>query len=104
MAAETMLDGLAECFHYVPMRALFECRLAHIGRFDRVKMECTCGREVLLSLDAFNRLPSDTRLLNLKRRLGCESCGARSPGLAAGRLCSRLHQMTSRLVAGDPLV
>ena len=64
---------------------LFECRLGRIGRFDRVKVECTCGREVLLSFVAFNGLPSDTRLLNLKPRLHCESCGARSPGLAAGR-------------------
>jgi small subunit ribosomal protein S21 len=35
------------------MRALFECRLEHIGRYDRVKVECACGRAVLLSLDAF---------------------------------------------------
>ena len=60
------------------MRALFECRLEHIGRYDRVKVECACGREVLLSLDAFNGLPSNTRVLDLKRRLRCDSCGERS--------------------------
>ena len=53
--------------HDVPMRALFECRLEHIGKFDRVKVECACGREVLLSLEAFAGLPSDTRVLDLKR-------------------------------------
>jgi hypothetical protein len=41
------------------MRALFECRLGHIGRYDRVKVECACGREALLPLDAFNGLPSN---------------------------------------------
>jgi hypothetical protein len=35
------------------MRAPFECRPEHIGRFDRVKVECACGREVLLWLDVF---------------------------------------------------
>jgi hypothetical protein len=59
------------------MRALFECRLEDIGRYDRVKVECACGREVLLSLDAFNGLPSNTRIIDLKRRLRCDSCGER---------------------------
>ena len=36
------------------MRALYECRLEHIGQYDRVKVECACGREVLLPLEAFN--------------------------------------------------
>ncbi|HEU0217494.1 MAG TPA: hypothetical protein VFQ90_12600 [Stellaceae bacterium] len=45
------------------MRALFECRLEHIGRYDRVKVECACGREVLLSLEAFAGLPSNTRIV-----------------------------------------
>jgi hypothetical protein len=31
--------------------------------YDRVKVECQCGREVLLSLDAFNGLPSNTRII-----------------------------------------
>jgi hypothetical protein len=57
------------------MRALFECRLEDIGRFDRVKVECACGREVRLPLDAFSGLPSDTRVVDLKRRLRCDSCG-----------------------------
>jgi hypothetical protein len=57
------------------MRALFECRLEHIGRFDRVKVECGCGREVLLSLDAFAGLPSNTRVIDLTRRLRCDHCG-----------------------------
>jgi hypothetical protein len=35
------------------MRALYEHRLEHVGRFDRVKVECQCRREVLLRLDAF---------------------------------------------------
>jgi hypothetical protein len=56
----------------MPMRALFECRLEHIGRFDRVKVECQCGREMLLSLDAFAGLPSNTHVIDLKRRLRCE--------------------------------
>jgi hypothetical protein len=59
------------------MRALLECLLEHIGRYDRVKVECSCGREVLLSLDAFNGLPSNTRIIDLKRRLRCDSCGER---------------------------
>ena len=35
------------------MRALFDCRLEHIGKFDRIKVECGCGRTALLALDAF---------------------------------------------------
>ena len=59
------------------MRALFECRLEHIGRLDRVKVEYACGREVLLPLDAFAGLPGNTRVMDLKRRLRCDSCGER---------------------------
>jgi hypothetical protein len=59
------------------MRALFECRLEHIGRFDRVQVECACGRDVLLSLEAFAGLSSNTRVIDLKRRLRCDSCGER---------------------------
>ncbi len=57
------------------MRALFECRLEHVGRYDRVKVECACGREVLLLLDAFTGLPSNTRIIDLKRRRRYDSCG-----------------------------
>jgi hypothetical protein len=57
------------------MRALFDCRLEHVGRYDRVKVECACGREVLLALDAFNGLLSNTRIIDLKRRLRCDNCG-----------------------------
>ena len=56
------------------MRALFGCRLEHIGRHDRVKVESACGREVLLLLDAFSGLPSNMRIMDLKRRLRCDSC------------------------------
>jgi hypothetical protein len=53
--------------------ALFECQLEHIGRYDRVKVECACGREVLmLPLDAFNGLPNNTRIIDLLR---CNHCG-----------------------------
>jgi hypothetical protein len=58
----------------LPMRALFECRLEHIGRYDRVKVECACGCEVLLPLDAFSSLPSNARIIDLTRRLRCDSC------------------------------
>jgi hypothetical protein len=57
------------------MRALWECRLEHIGPNDRVKIECACGREMLLSLDAFSGLPSNTRIMDLPRRLRCDHCG-----------------------------
>lgn len=57
------------------MRALFECRLEHIGGFDRVKVECACGRMALLSLDAFNGLPRNPRIIDLKRHLRCDGCG-----------------------------
>ena len=57
------------------MRALFECRLEHIGRYDRIKVECACGREVLLSLEAFEGQPSNARVIDLKRRLRCDGCG-----------------------------
>jgi hypothetical protein len=50
-------------------------RLEHIGRYDRVKVECACGHTVLLSLDAFSGLTSDTRIIDLKRRLRCDSRG-----------------------------
>jgi hypothetical protein len=42
-----------------------------------VKVECPCGREVLLSLEAFNGLLSNTRIIDLKRRLRCDGCGER---------------------------
>jgi hypothetical protein len=57
------------------MRALFECRLEHIGRLDRVKVECACGREVLLEASAFHGLSNHTRVLDLNRRLRCDGCG-----------------------------
>jgi hypothetical protein len=41
------------------MRALFDCRLEHIGKFDRINVECG-GRTMLLALDAFYGLPSNT--------------------------------------------
>jgi hypothetical protein len=59
------------------MRALFECRLEHIGWFDWVKVECACGRTVLLEASAFNGLPNYTHIVDLKRRLRCDSCGER---------------------------
>jgi hypothetical protein len=59
------------------MRALFECRLEHIGHYDRVKVECACGRTVPLSVEAFAGLSSNTRIIDLKRRLKCDSCGER---------------------------
>ena len=46
-------------------------------RYDRAKVECASGRTVLLSLDAFNGLPSNTRIIDLKRRLRCDSCGGK---------------------------
>jgi hypothetical protein len=51
----------------------FECRLEHIGKYDRVKVECGCGRTVLLPLSAFDGLPRDTHVVDLKRRLRCDS-------------------------------
>jgi hypothetical protein len=89
------------------MRALFECQLEHIRRYDRVKVECACGREVLLSLDAFAGLPSNTRVIDLKRvpavrwlpREGTRRCLS---GL--GRLCgaARLMSVRCRLNDRDP--
>ena len=49
--------------------------LEHI---DRVKVECACRRQVLLSLEAFAGLPSNARIVDLERRLRCDSCGERS--------------------------
>jgi len=57
------------------MRALYEARIEDIGRFDRVKVECDCGRTALLPPDAFNGLPNYVHVTDLKRRLRCESCG-----------------------------
>ena len=57
------------------MRALYECRLEHIGRHDRVKVECQCGRTVMLPPDAFHGLPSYLPVTSLKQRLRCDSCG-----------------------------
>jgi hypothetical protein len=51
------------------MRALSECRLEHVGRFDRVRVECGCGRTVLLEASAFNSVPVYPFVLDLKRRL-----------------------------------
>ena len=59
------------------MRALYDCRLEHMGRSDRVKVECACGRTALLPLDAFNGLPSNTLVKDLTRRLKCDGCGER---------------------------
>ena len=56
------------------MRALHECRLEDIGRFDRVKIECQCGRTVLLPPSALEGLPNDLPVLDLKPRLRCDGC------------------------------
>jgi len=41
-------------------------------------------REVLLPLDAFAGLPSNTRVMDLKRRLRCDSCRVRGRGNGLG--------------------
>ena len=58
------------------VKALYDCRLEDIGKYDRVKVECACGREVLLPLEAFAGQPSTTRVVDLKRRLRCDDCAA----------------------------
>jgi hypothetical protein len=57
------------------MRTLHECRLEDIGRFDRVKVECQCGRTVLLPPSALDGLPNHLPVLDLKPRLRCDGCG-----------------------------
>jgi hypothetical protein len=66
------------------MRALFDCRLEHIGKFDRIKVDCGCRRTALLSsLDAFYGLPSNTLIKDLERCLRCEGCGRRGHAYAS---------------------
>ena len=57
------------------MRGLWECRLEHMCKYDRIKVECGCGRTALLPLNAFYGLAHNTHILDLKRRLRCDSCG-----------------------------
>jgi hypothetical protein len=57
------------------MRALEQCTLEDIGRFDRVKLECECGRTVLLPPSSFNGLRNDLLVLDLRPRFRCDSCG-----------------------------
>ena len=70
----------------MPCSRCLNASLEHIGRYDRVKVECACGREVLmLPLDAFNGLPSNTRIIDLKRRLRCDSGGEKGKVLVSCR-------------------
>jgi hypothetical protein len=69
------------------VRALEQCRLEDIGRFDRVKVECQCGRTVLLPSSIFNGLPNDLLVLDLRGRLRCDSCGEK--GKVMCRWCGR---------------
>jgi hypothetical protein len=57
------------------MRALHECRLEDMGRYDRVKVECQCGRTVLLPPSALDDLTNYLPVLDLKPRLRCDGCG-----------------------------
>jgi hypothetical protein len=59
------------------MKALYDCRLEDIGRYDRVKVECGCGRVALLGQDAFTGQPSYRRVKGLRRLLRCDNCGKR---------------------------
>jgi hypothetical protein len=65
------------------MQALFDCRLEHIGKFDRIKVECGCGRTALLAQDAFYGFPSNTLVKDLERRLRCDDCGERGRAIVS---------------------
>ena len=59
---------------------LSKCHLSRDRRLppldgNRVKVKCACGREVLLALEAFAGLPSNPRIVDLQRRLRCDTCG-----------------------------
>jgi hypothetical protein len=56
------------------MRALQQCHLEDIGRFDRVKIECQRGRTVRLRSSIFDGLPNDLPVLDLRPRFRCDSC------------------------------
>jgi hypothetical protein len=70
------LDHRADLFPLCSDACAFEFRLEDISRYDRVKVECACGREVLLSLDAFAGLSSNARII--ERRLRCDRCGEKA--------------------------
>jgi hypothetical protein len=57
--------------------SLWDCRLEHIGRYDRVRVARQCGRVVLLAPGAFDGLPNYLHVVDLKYRLRCDHCGER---------------------------
>ena len=66
----------------MPPRALYEARIAHLGPDDRVKIECACGHIAWLTAGMLGTggLPPHAKLLDMKRRLKCQSCRRRGRG------------------------
>jgi hypothetical protein len=91
------------------MRALFECRLEHNGKFDRLKVECGCGRTELLPLSAFDGRLSNTYVKDLERRLRCDGCGRKGHACVsvvradyAARRGASLKYFCAPLAIGSP--
>jgi hypothetical protein len=58
------------------MRPLYDARVSDLGPDDRVKVECACGHMVRLTAMMLGTagLPPHAVILDLRRRLKCQSC------------------------------
>ena len=65
------------------MRALSQCRLEDIGKFDRLKVDCPCGRTVLLPPSALDGFPGYLGITDLQPRLRCDDCGERGKAIVS---------------------
>jgi len=55
---------------------MYEARVEDMSAADRLRIECTCGRIVLIAVNGLG-LPPYLRVRELGRRLKCENCGER---------------------------
>jgi rubredoxin len=71
------------------MKMLYEARIADLGSGDFVRVECaSCGHEELIpaiGLQQGLRLPPDTLVLDLKRRMRCRECDAKGKAVVSIR-------------------
>lgn len=58
------------------MVPLYAARIGDLGDDDRLLVECGCGHmeELAPAMLASAGLPSDQKVLDLQRRLKCQSC------------------------------
>jgi hypothetical protein len=86
------------------MKMLYEARMQDLGPGDFVRVECAaCGHEELIpaiGLQQGMRLPPDTLVLDLKRRMRCRECDAKGRAVVSIRWAEALRRKAHRRKKG----